>query len=109
MLIFEYSIGRCDTAIDNLKDVYRILLFICINKSQEYHHISIKSSDIEKLAFFGPDRLKYTLKVVSFSPRSTPYFYTAMIYQFQDGWTQSFRILYNKQSVQYNFTTYGQS
>lgn len=107
-LPFEHSIDRCDVAIENLGEESRILYFICLDKSQGYHHISVESSDREKLAFFGPDGFKYTFKIMPFGSMNAPGFYTAMIRQFQDEWTQFFRLLCNKQPVQYSFTTLGQ-
>ena len=79
-----------------------VLWFICIDKAQGYHQIGVKHGDREKLAFFGPDSLKYTFKVLPFGPTNTPSFYTAMIRQFQDEWTLLFRLECNRQNIEYN-------
>ena len=108
MLPCEYYIGRCDAAIENLGDECGIFYFICPDKAQEYHQISVKLSDREKLTFFRRDGLKYTFKVIPFGHMNTPAFYTSMIRQFQDEWIQLFRLLCNKKLFQYSFATSGQ-
>ena len=52
---FEYPIGRCDNAIEDLGDASGTLYCICLDKAQGCHQIGVKKSDKEKLAFFGPD------------------------------------------------------
>lgn len=39
--LFEYPIGRCDTAIEDLGDTSSIFYFICLNEVQEYHQIDV--------------------------------------------------------------------
>ena len=53
--LFEYPIGRCDSAIEYLGDASGTLYCICLDKAQGCHQIGVKKSDKEKLAFFGPD------------------------------------------------------
>ena len=57
---FEYHIGRCDDAIENLGDGAGKLYFISIDYAQGYHQIRVWCQDQEKLSFFGPDEKKYT-------------------------------------------------
>ena len=66
MLPFKYHIDQCDAAIENLGDACGIFYFVCPDKAQEYHQISVKLSDRKKLTFFGRDGLKYTFKVIPF-------------------------------------------
>ena len=99
---FEYPIGRCDAAIEDLGDSAGTLYFICLDKAQGYHQIGVKRGDQEKLAFFEPDALKWTFTILPFGPTNTPPFYTAMIRQFQDEWTLLFRLECNRQSIDYN-------
>ena len=87
---FEYPIGRCDAAIENLGDSAGMLWFICLDKAQGYHQIGVRKCDRQKLAFFGPEGLKWTFKVLPFGTTNAPPFYIAMIRQFQDEWTLIF-------------------
>ena len=57
---FEYPIIRCDIFIENLGDGSGIIYFICLDAAQGYHQIRVRKSDMEKLAFFGPDGKKYS-------------------------------------------------
>ena len=57
---FEYPIGRCDSAIEDLGDAAGPLYFICLDKAQGYHQIAVKQEARDKLAFFAPDNMKYT-------------------------------------------------
>jgi len=76
---FEYPIGRCDAAIEDLGYSAGILCFICLEKAQGYHQIGVRTCDRQKLAFSGPEGLKWTFKVLPFGPTNAPPFYTATI------------------------------
>ena len=93
---FEYPIGRCDSFIEDLGGSAGILFFICLDKYQGYHQIRVKRSHQQKLAFFGPDGLNYTFKVLPFGLTNSPPFYTAMIRQFQDEWILLFMLECNR-------------
>jgi len=77
--LFEYPIGRYDGAIEDLGDSAGILWLICLDKAQGCHQIEVRKCDCQKLAFFGPEGLKWTFKVLSLGPTNVPPFYTAMI------------------------------
>ena len=95
---FEYPIERCDTVVEYLGDSAGELVF-CLDKAQGYHQVGAKQCDRPKLAFFGPDGRKYTLKVMPFGPMNAPSFYTAMIRKFQDEWTLLFRLECNRTKI----------
>ena len=99
---FEYPIGRCDAAIEDLGYSAGILCFICLEKAQGYHQIGVRACDLQKLAFSGHEGLKWTFKVLPFGPQNSPPFYTAMIRQFQDKWTLLFRLECNRKNIEYN-------
>ena len=103
---FECPICRCDSVIVDLGDASGTLYFICLDKVQGYHQIGVKTSDKDKLAFFIPDGLKYTFKVMSFGPINAPRFST-MIRNFQDEWTLLFRLECNKQIIDYDSNVTG--
>ena len=45
---FEYPIGRCDAAIEDLGDSAGTLYFICLDKAQGYHQIGVNKCDRQK-------------------------------------------------------------
>ena len=55
---FEYPIGRCDDAVEDLGDGAGRIYFITIDCAQGYHQIRVRHTDQEKLAFFSPDSEK---------------------------------------------------
>ena len=85
---FTYPIPRCDNAISSLGPVVYgdDILFISLDAKQGYHQILVKPSDREKLAFFAPNGMKYTFKVMPFGPTNAPSFYTCMMHQLQKDW-----------------------
>ena len=92
---FQYPIGRCDDAIENLGDGAGMLFFISLDCAQGYHQIRVWRGDQDKLAFFAPDGKKYTYTVLPFGPVNAPPFYTAMIRRFQAEWTHLFQLFCN--------------
>ena len=50
----------------------------------------MRERDIEKLAFFGPDKKKYGLTVMPFDPVNAPSFYTCMMDNFKSEWDNFF-------------------
>jgi hypothetical protein len=87
---FQFPIPRCDDAIDILGVCIGVLLFIALDAKQGYHQIAVKHSDMEKLAFFAPDGLKYCYTVMPFGPTNAPAFYTCMMTQFKTEWDADF-------------------
>ena len=89
---FTYPIPLCDNAVSVFgMNSSEPLHFISLDAKQGYHQISVKASDKEKLAFFAPNRKKYTFNVMPFGPTNAPAFYTCMMYKFQSEWDQLFR------------------
>ena len=78
-LPFEYPIPRCNDALDNFGDSLGTLSFISLDARSGYHQISVKPSDREKLAFFGPDGRKWTFNIMPFGVRNGPAFYTSIM------------------------------
>jgi hypothetical protein len=88
---FQYPIPRCDDAIDILGAcIGDVIYFIALDAKQGYHQVAVKSSDMEKLAFFGPDNKKYCFTVMPFGPTNAPAFYTCMMNQFKLEWDELF-------------------
>ena len=83
-LPFEYHIPRCNDAIDDFGDSAGHLFFISLDNKTGYHQILVRLIGQDKLAFFAPDRNKYTFKVMPFGPRNAPAYYTAMMNCFQE-------------------------
>ena len=74
---FEYPIGRCDDAIEDVGDGTQYVWFISVDSAQGYHQIRVRACDKDKLAFFAPDDEKYTWEVMPFGPTNAPTFFTA--------------------------------
>ena len=60
---FEYPIGRCDDAIEDVGDGTQYVYFVSVDSANGYHQIKVRRCDREKLAFFSPDDEKYTWSV----------------------------------------------
>jgi hypothetical protein len=71
-LPFEYPIPRCEDAIEDFGDSAGKLLFIGLNARSGYHQIAVRECDQDKLAFFLPDKEKWTWTVMPFGPRNAP-------------------------------------
>lgn len=71
---FEYPIGRCNSAIEDVGDGSGFIWFISLDAAQGYNQISVRKCDQQKLAFFAPDNKKYTFSVMPFGPTNTPNF-----------------------------------
>ena len=105
---FEYPIGRCDAAIEDVGDGHGRVYFISLDAAQGYHQIKVRDKDKPKLAFFGPDDKKYTYKVMPFGPRNAPTCYTAMTRTIQDEATKLFRMLCSGADIDAILTASGQ-
>jgi hypothetical protein len=79
----EYPIPRCNDAINNFGDSHGRLYFISLDTKTGYHQIGVCFADQTKLAFFGPDRKKYTFSVMPFGPCNAPAVYTCMMLIFR--------------------------
>ena len=103
--IFAFPILRCDSSIEDMGDHVGILFFISLDAKSGFHQISVKSSDREKLAFFGPDDKMYTYTVLPFGCVNGPTFYTCMKRCFQCQWTKLFRQRINRQDIDLQSST----
>jgi len=99
---FEFPIGRCDSAIEDVGDGSRYVYFVSLNAAQGYHQILVRKIDRNKLAFFAPNHKKYTYRVMPFGPRNAPTYYTAVTRIIQDESMKLFRLLCNGQNVELN-------
>ena len=90
-LPFEYPIPCCNDAIDDFGDSNGRLYFINLDNKTGYHQIGVRYADQSKLAFFGPDRKKYTFSVMLFVPRKAPAFYTCMMLIFRGEYYSLFK------------------
>jgi len=99
---FEFPIGRCDAAIEDIGDGSGKIYFISLDAAQGYHQIQVCRAHKHKLAFFAPDNKKYTYKVMPFGPRNAPTYYTAITRIIQDEATKLFRFLSTGQNIDLN-------
>lgn len=76
---YDYPIPRCDDALEDFGDSKGRLYFISVDAKSGYHQISVDEESQEKLAFMGPDNVKYCYTVMPFGPKNAPSVYTAMI------------------------------
>ena len=59
---------------------------ISLDTQSGYHQIRVRESDQEKLAFFTPSGTKKIFRVMSFDPKNSPAFYTAMMQSLRKEW-----------------------
>ena len=59
---------------------------IFLDTRSGYHQIRVRRSDKNKLALFNPSGIKETFKVIPFSPKNTPDFYTVMMQPLRKVW-----------------------
>ena len=64
-LLIAYPIPRCDMAVEEAFGGQWIWLY---NTPMGYHQISVSTETQEKLAFQGPDAIKWTYTVMPFGP-----------------------------------------
>jgi hypothetical protein len=76
---YDYPIPRCDDALEDFGDSKGRLYFISVDAKSGHHQISVNEFSQEKLAFIGPDNVKYCYTVMPFKPKISPAAYTAMI------------------------------
>jgi hypothetical protein len=68
--IFAYPIPRCDLAIN---DEFGLAMFFWLwDAPMGYHQLAIALASQEKLAFQGPDAIKWTYTVMPFGPTNRP-------------------------------------
>jgi hypothetical protein len=78
-----YPIPRCDMAIETNFGGSYIWLF---NAPMGYHQILVSEETQEKLAFQGPDAIKWTCTVMPFGPMNGPATFITMIHNLERDW-----------------------
>jgi hypothetical protein len=73
-LPFEYPIPRCEDDIEDFGNSAGKLPFISLDARSGYHQIAVRECGQDKLAFFSPDKEKWTWKVMPFGPHNAPGF-----------------------------------
>ena len=96
---FEYPIGRCDNAIEDVGDGTDYIWYIYLDSASGYNQVQVRKSDREKLAFFAMDNEKYTWNVMPFGPRNAPPFFTYITRVMQSKAMKIFMLLSNEQHV----------
>ena len=88
-LLIAYPIPRCDMAVEEAFGGQWIWLY---NTPMGYHQILVSPETQEKLAFQGPDAIKWTYTVIPFGPTNGPATFITMIHNvtaFGRNWPQN--------------------
>ena len=83
--LIAYPIPHCNAAVDNDFGGRYIWLY---NAPMGYHQISASEEMQEKLAFQGPDAIKWTYTVMPFGPTNGPTTFITMIHDLDSIWKQ---------------------
>jgi hypothetical protein len=84
MCIIAYPIPRCDSAVFNeFGNGCWLWLF---DAPSGYHQLAVAESSQEKLAFQGPDAIKWTYTVMPFGPTNGPATFISFIYNVDSLW-----------------------
>ena len=82
--IIAYPIPRCDSAVFvEFGNGQFLWLFDALSG---YHQLNVKCASQEKLAFQGPDGVKWTYTVMPFGPTNGPATFISMIYDLNSQW-----------------------
>ncbi len=82
--IIAYPIPRCDSAVYNeFGNGHWLWLF---DAPLGYHQLAVAESSQEKLAFQGPDAIKWTYTVMPFGPTNGPAAFISFIYNVDSQW-----------------------
>ena len=80
-----YPIPRCNSAVENAFGGKLIWLY---DAPMGYHQISASKETREKLAFQGPDAIKWTYNVMPFGPTNGPATFVTMIHDVNSVWKE---------------------
>ena len=80
-----YPIPRCDSAVENSFGGEWIWLY---DAPMGYHQITASKETKEKLAFQGPDAIKWTYNVMPFGPTNGPATFVTMIHDVDSVWKE---------------------
>ncbi len=82
--IIAYPIPRCDSAIN---DEFGLgVLYWLFDAPMGYHQLAIALASQEKLAFQGPDAIKWTYRVMPFGPTNGPATFINFIHNIDSQW-----------------------
>ena len=90
-LPFKVPIPSCADAIEDLGSHDGQLHFITLDAGSGFHQITVADDTIDKLAFYGPDHIKYTWNVMPFGPLNAPPVYITFMLQLRSIWTRRAR------------------
>jgi hypothetical protein len=97
--IIAYPIPRCDSAVFiEFGNSTWLWLF---DAPSEYHQLVVALASQEKLAFQGPDAIKWTYTVMPFGPTNGPATFINFIYDVNSQWkalATSYRVTINKET-----------
>ncbi len=79
-----YPIPRCDSAIN--EEFGMGVLYWLFDAPMGYHQLSVAPSSQEKLAFQGPDAIKWTYPVMPFGPTNGPATFINFIHNVDSQW-----------------------
>ena len=82
--IIAYPIPRCDSAVFIEFGNGRFLWLF--DAPAGYHQLAVHIASQEKLAFQGPDAIKWTYTVMPFGPTNGPATFISMIYNLESQW-----------------------
>jgi hypothetical protein len=82
--IITYPIPRCDSAVFNKFGNGRWLWLF--DAPSGYHQLAVAESSQEKLAFQGPDAIKWTYTVMPFGPTNGPATFISFIHDVDSQW-----------------------
>ena len=84
--IIAYPIPRCDSAV--MLSFGRGVLFWLEDAPSGYNQLAVEKSSREKLAFAGPNAIKYQYKVMPFGPVNGPVIFIAFMHDLDATWKQ---------------------
>jgi hypothetical protein len=86
MRLIAYPIPRCNNAVETAFGRFWMWLY---NAIMWYHQLSVAKESREKLAFQGPDAIKWTYNVMPFGTTNSPATLIMMIHDIDSVWKQS--------------------
>ena len=85
--LLAYPIPRCDTAVMTSSGTCE--WYWLMDAPMGFHQLAVAASSQEKLAFQGPDAIKWTYNVMPFGPTNGPATFIACMQDIRTTWTRS--------------------
>ena len=82
--IIAYPIPRCDSAIN--KEFGLGILYWLLDAPMGYHQLAVALASQEKLAFQGPNAIKWTYRGMPFGPTNGPATFIQFIHDIDSRW-----------------------